>query len=254
MENSNKIKSEFLSVISHELRTPLNIIMGYAALTKNDQVSAANEQHHTAMQKIETQAKCLLDVINSIIEATDIESGASRVTKRTVKVGELFERLQAAYDSAQLKDLALIWQPSDRLPDLDTDYDKLQKILSNLIANAIKFTESGTVTISADLAGTDKQTHRNGKSDSIVSAPGGQRSIEFRVSDTGIGMAKEDLSVVFDVFKQSDSSSTRVYSGVGLGLYIVRRYCDLLGGTVEVESAPDRGSTFTVTIPCSSEP
>jgi K+-sensing histidine kinase KdpD len=108
LENSNKIKSEFLSVISHELRTPLNIIMGYAALTKNDPVSAANEQHHIAMQKIETQAKCLLDVINSIIEATDIESGASHVTKRAVDVGELFERLQAAYDSPQLKNLALI--------------------------------------------------------------------------------------------------------------------------------------------------
>ena len=118
LEKSNKIKSEFLSVMSHELRTPLNVIMGYANLAQDDPVSAANQEHRHAVEKIEAQARELLDMINSIIDATQIESGTIGITKQKVRIGALFEQLRAAYDPKGQKDIALAWQVADNLPDL----------------------------------------------------------------------------------------------------------------------------------------
>ena len=227
LEKSNKIKTEFLGVMSHELRTPLNIIMGYASLAKEDPVSMANQQHHHAVQKIEAQSKDLLDMINSIMDATHIESGAMDIMKQKIHVGALFEQLQAVYNTTPHENLALVWRASDNLPDLVTDYDKLHRTMKNLIDNAIKFTESGTVTISvrpaqpADLPGETRESasecdisqelqHNMGNANGAMRSAG---HVEFVVQDTGIGISEEDLPRIFDVFKQVDSSMTRAYSG-----------------------------------------
>jgi len=251
LEKSDKIKSEFLSVMSHELRTPLNVIMGYAAVVKDDLVRDADEPHRQSLQKIELQAENLLAMINAIMEATRIESGTVAVAKQQVDVGDLLKQLQSEYDVARKNALVLIWEASDRLPMLTTDYEKLKRILQNLINNAIKFTESGTVTISARLlkreaslvneprdTGHEIRDTNNERRDT--------RHLEFTVQDTGIGIAAERIPIIFDMFKQGDSSTTRAFEGVGLGLYIVKKYSELLGGTVQVESEPGKGSSFTV--------
>jgi signal transduction histidine kinase len=128
------------------------------------------------------------------------------------------------------------------LPVVKTDSEKLKHILQNLINNAIKFTERGSVTISARLTPTG------------LSPQASATFVEFKVADTGGGIAEEFLPVIFEKFRQVDSSETRPYGGVGMGLYIVKKFTELLGGGVEVESEPGKGSTFTVTIPCESLP
>lgn len=265
LEKSDKIKSEFLSVMSHELRTPLNVIMGYAAVVKDDLVRDADEPHRQSLQKIELQAENLLAMINAIMEATRIESGTVAVAKQQVDVGDLLKQLQSEYDVARKNALVLIWEASDRLPMLTTDYEKLKRILQNLINNAIKFTESGTVTISARLLKREaslvneprdtgyeirdtKSAIRDTRNEirDTNNERRDTRHLEFTVQDTGIGIAAERIPIIFDMFKQGDSSTTRAFEGVGLGLYIVKKYSELLGGTVQVESEPGKGSSFTV--------
>jgi signal transduction histidine kinase len=265
LQISNKTKSEFLGVMSHELRTPLNVIMGYANLAKDDPVSAANEPHRHQLETIENHAKHLLQMINSIIEATQIESGAISVTKDRVNGGALFQELQAAYDCPQ-KDLELIWQLSDILPQLTTDYEKLLQVMKNLIDNAIKFTDSGTITLTvrvADDPDLPAEARRlpidNATAPEIQPEIGKpneptrhKRFIEFTVQDTGIGIAEEDLVSIFDLFKQVDGSTVRSYEGVGLGLYFAKKYSELLHAEIAVDSQFRKGSTFTVRIPCDS--
>jgi signal transduction histidine kinase len=253
LEKSNKTKSEFLSMMSHELRTPLNIIMGYTALAREDMPSKGDEEPNTPLGMIEAQSRNLLDMINSMMEATQIESGAISVTKQRIDVGALFEQLQTAHDSPRQKDLVLRWQIANGLPTLVTDYEKLQHILKNLIGNAVKFTESGAVTVSAKLAESNEQSVTRRKSDSEPGAFGAQQFMELTVSDTGIGIPEASLPVIFDIFKQVDSSNTRPYEGLGLGLYIAKKYCEMLGGEISVKSELGKGSTFTVRIPCDRE-
>jgi len=265
LERSNKIKSEFLSIMSHELRTPLNVILGYASLAQDDSASAANQQHRHTAQKIEVQARELLDMINSIMDASRIESGAIGITKQKIHVGALFEQLRAAYDPKRQEDIALVWRVPDNLPDLVTDYDKLQRIMRNLIDNAIKFTECGTVTVSAfgevaDLPERTRASSSEGDTPRALQnnignandAIRGTGYVEFAVQDTGIGIADENLPHIFDVFKQVDSSTTRDYGGIGVGLYIAKSFIELLGGQLRVCSEVGKGSTFTVRIPCDS--
>jgi signal transduction histidine kinase len=254
LEKSNKIKSEFLSVMSHELRTPINIIMGYAAVVKEDLLREANEAHSQSLQKIESQAANLLAMTNAIMQATEIESGSAAVARQQVDIGELLNGLKSQYGVLRGKNLILIWQAAERLPVLTTDYTKLKHILQNLIDNAIKFTDNGTVTIAARLA----EEREASLMKRISSAPASgatpdeiraARYLEVTVGDTGIGMPKEELASIFDIFKQMDSSTTRAYQGAGLGLYIAKKYCELIGGEIHVESEIGKGSTFTVALP-----
>jgi signal transduction histidine kinase len=229
LEKSNKVKSEFLSVMSHELRTPLNIIMGFAELIKDEMVGDANQDCRSYLAKIETQANGLLTIVGSIVQATEIDSGANTVHKHEVDVCQLMQEFRALYDAPLDKNLVLVWKYPQSLPRLVTDDVLLTHILRKLIDNAIKFTKRGTVTVSARV----------------------NENFEFEVSDTGTGIPAGSLPVIFDMFKQADSSSTREFGGAGLGLYIVKKYTEMLGGSVTVESVVDKGSTFTVSIPSS---
>lgn len=132
------------------------------------------------------------------------------------------------------KEITLLWDYPSDLPVVKSNREKLRQLLQNLIHNAIKFTDKGYVTVSA------RYDH-------------GADRVEFKVADTGIGILKEKIPMIFEMFHQIDSSETRLHEGVGLGLYIVKKYTERLRGTVEVESKPGKGSTFIVTIPCESK-
>jgi signal transduction histidine kinase len=234
LEKANKAKDEFLSVISHELRTPANVIIGYVEVVRSKMLGEINDEQAQALTKAIDHSKALLKLITDILCTTSIEAGALRVESHAVSLKEFLDDLRTAYDSRKTEEPALIWDYPPDLPMINTDSQMLRQILQNLLDNAIKFTERGTVSTAAKYI---PQT----------------ASVEFRISDTGLGIAEESLPHVFEAFRQVDSSATRSYGGVGLGLYVVKKYTDRLGGMIAVKSRVREGSTFTVTIPVKQE-
>jgi len=232
LSKSNRVKDEFLSVMSHELRTPLNVVMGYTGMIKDGILGDINPQQEDALDKVINRANEQLTMINNVLYATVIETEKVKAEMVEVDLGGFLSNLSTAYHGPINKDLTLHWDYPPNLPAIKTDSAKLKQILQNLINNAIKFTAKGSVTVSAR----------------VIKEAISQ--VEFKVADTGVGIPKEHLPMVFEKFRQVDSSETRLYGGVGMGLYIVNKLTDLLGGRVEVESEPGKGSTFTVKIPC----
>ena len=155
------------------------------------------------------------------------------------------------------KELTLDWDYPSELPVIKTDSGKLKQILQNLIDNALKFTGKGSVTVSARITEGSKQK-AEGSSEILPTVdrllPTGGKWVEFKVVDTGVGIPQDYMPFIFDKFRQADSSETRLYGGVGMGLYIVKKFAELLGGTIEVESEPGLGSIFIVTLPLSVVP
>jgi signal transduction histidine kinase len=279
LEKSNRVKTEFLGVMSHELRTPLNVIMGYTTMMLDGILGEIKPEQNDALNKVTRQSKDLLAMVESIMEATKIESESIVVEQHAVNVSHFLADLQSSYQGLFEKNLALTWDYPEDLPVIKTDRFKLARILQNLIGNAIKFTDEGSVTVSARVVERaaqraesmaqgaqgrqgDKETRKKGgerKAESeeigaLPSAPSALRFVEFRVSDTGIGIGEKNLPIIFDMFRQVDSSDTRLYGGMGLGLYIVKKLTDLLGGTVAVESEPGKGSTFSLRVPLEHPP
>jgi len=241
---ANKVKDEFLSVMSHELRTPLNVVVGYAGMMKDGLLGDLNPRQQEALEKIINRANDQLVLVNNILHATVLESEKARMDMHETDLAGFLNQLKAAYEAPINKAVALNWDYPADLPFIKTDSAKLKLILQNLIDNAIKFTEKGSVTITAAVRdqGTGVSTGRRPPTP-------GPRFVELKVADTGIGIPKEAMPFIFDKFRQVDSSETRSYGGAGLGLYIVKKFTELLGGSVEVESEPGKGSTFTVMIP-----
>ncbi|TAK08534.1 HAMP domain-containing histidine kinase, partial [bacterium] len=231
LERANKAKDEFLSVMSHELRTPLNVVMGYTGMIKDGMLGEINQEQMKALEKVTNRSGDLLRMINEILVAASLESGTVKVEIHEVNLVDFLDDLRSHYEVPSDKELTLNWDYPPQLPMISIDSGKLKHILQNLIDNAVKFTNGGHITISARYI------------------PDAQ-AMNVKVADTGIGIQKELLPSIFEMFHQVDSSETRSFGGVGVGLYIVKKYTDMLGGKIEVESEPDRGSTFTVTIPC----
>ena len=227
---ANKAKDEFLSVMSHELKTPLNVIMGYAELARTDNSGVIGLRPEEAVNKILVHSKDLLHMVDEILQATRIEAGASRAVIEKVDLSAFLNDLRISCENPTAKEIRLIWDYPKDLPSTRTDRDKLKHILQNLISNAIKFTPEGHVTISAQYIAD-------------------RALFEFKIADTGIGISKELLPTIFERFRQLDASNTRSYGGVGLGLFIVKRFAEMLGGSVTVESEVDIGSTFTLMLP-----
>ncbi|HTM10009.1 MAG TPA: ATP-binding protein [Verrucomicrobiae bacterium] len=233
MEQANKIKEEFLSVMSHELRTPLNAILGYTEMVRDGMQGPVNDEQERCLKKVVSRARELLTMINGILQVTSMEAPRSRGESYPVNLSEFFEELRSAYVFPSNQEVTLHWR-YDELPMFETDPERLRHILQNLINNAVKFTPKGDVVVSARHL---SERHR----------------MEFKVSDTGIGIPQEKMPIIFEKFRQVDSSETRSYGGVGLGLYIVKQYVEGLGGMIEVDSTVGKGSTFTVTLPFVSE-
>ena len=229
-EESRRLKTEFLANMSHELRTPLNSILGYTFLLQN-QGGPLSEEQQSALRKIDDGANALMRLINDLLELTQLKLGravvvpapedAVLIARRAVEIAG------PTHEHVTFRFLAL----PDRIP-IETDGDKVVKILENLLSNAIKFTSSGEISL------TVRQTGRRG-----------DRRVEWTVKDTGIGIPAEKQESVFDEFRQVDGSSTRLYGGTGLGLALSLGLAQLLGGELRMESEPGVGSTFVLRLP-----
>lgn len=247
LTQSNKVKDEFLSVMSHELRTPLTAIIGYAGMLQDGFLGNINQEQAKGLTVLLDQTKDLLALINSILEVTKIGAGTMVVENEVVNLKGFLDDLRLTYDTPLDKDLTLIWDYDGHLPRVTTDGGKLKRILQNLINNAIKFTDEGNVTISArvvEAMGNGQRPVSLRQRSSLIPS-----YVEFKVADTGIGIPKEALPVIFEKFRQVDSTETRSFGGVGLGLHIVKEFTEMLGGKVKADSEPGKGSVFTVTIP-----
>lgn len=228
-ERANRLKSDFLATISHELRTPLNIIMGYTSLLLEENFGPMTEKQADPLRRVDKNARWLHDLITATLDVSRLETGRLPVEVRVVGLPELLREVEAETQELQTKPgVSYEWRVAAELPPLRTDPAKLKVVLKNLLNNAVKFTEQGWVTAEA------------------YACNGG---IEICVADSGIGIAPEVLPGIFEMFHQGDNSMAQRYGGVGLGLYIVRRLLELLQGTVTVESAVGRGSTFRVWVP-----
>jgi two-component system CheB/CheR fusion protein len=230
-EVASQVKTGFMATLSHELRTPLNAILGYAELLELGGPAAPIPQAaHAQVERIRLSARHLTHLIEDMLSYSRMEGGHESVELETVEVRPLLAEVAAVGEPlASSKHLALFVKAHDDTPDtIESDPSKLRQVLVNLVGNAIKFSKQGRVDVAV-------RPHNGG--------------IEFEVSDTGIGIAPEHLARLFDPFWQADSRLTREAGGSGLGLAIARRYVELLGGQIRVESRLGHGSRFLVQLP-----
>ncbi|HEY6199929.1 MAG TPA: GAF domain-containing protein [Candidatus Binatia bacterium] len=231
LSQASKVKNEFLGFVSHELRTPVNIIMGYAALMEGGMCGEPNPEQIKVLEKISVNSRELLSMIDQLLEATKIEAGAVKPEFIQVGATEFLEELKSIYSVPTQKAIGVEWKIPSDLPEIPTDPEKLRHILTNLLGNAVKYTNVGGVVLSA--------RHLRD-----------ERVVEFTVADTGIGIPPEELPHIFDMFSQVRASRRHSSGGVGLGLHIVKKFTELLGGEIHVDSEQGVGSTFTLKIPC----
>ena len=228
-EAASRAKSAFLANMSHELRTPLNAILGYSEMLAEEAPADMRED----LQRIHGSGRHLLQVINAMLDIARIEAGMVRVEIDAVEVRAFAaEALAAVRTAATQKGLTLDVTIGAGVHVIQTDRVKLLQVLRNLLANAVKFTERGDITLGVEPAEAD-----------------GRPGVVFAVRDSGIGIPAEMLARLFQDFAQVDESTTRRFGGTGLGLALCRRLCGLLGGRVAVESTFGAGSTFTVWVP-----
>jgi signal transduction histidine kinase/ActR/RegA family two-component response regulator len=233
-EAANEAKSQFLANMSHEVRTPMTAILGFAENLSDPELTEADRQ--SAVETIRRNGRRLVEILNDILDLSRIEAGRlqfERLWRPPVEVARDVHELLLPQAAAKEIDLAL--SIGENLPaTICTDPSRLRQILVNLVGNAIKFTHQGEVKLAVE-----------------VVAAGDERRVEFRVSDTGIGMTAEQVARVFDPFMQADASTTRRYGGAGLGLAISKRLASMLGGDLTGESELGRGSTFRLCLPIS---
>jgi signal transduction histidine kinase len=229
-EQMSRGKTEILDIVSHEFRTPLNLISGYAQAVRSKMLGDVTPEQEEALGKILRQSDNLLYMVNGILDLARIEAGELSLRSEEIAFSDYFQEFKMRYITALEKPVSLQWSIASDLPKIRSDKAKLTIILQNLINNAIKFTEKGTVKVSVRKAADNK-------------------AVEFEVADTGIGIPRDAIPVIFEKFRQADSSSTRAYGGVGLGLHVVKVFTELLGGSIAVKSERDRGSTFTLLLP-----
>ena len=229
LDEANRLKSSFLSNMSHELRTPLNSVIALSGVLSRRLENKVPGEEYGYLGVIERNGKHLLELINDILDLSRIEAGREDISVRTFPISELVgEVVDMLAPQAREKDLALVSSVPGGLPPVSSDFNKCRHILQNLAANAVKFTDTGRVEISAALTGG---------------------AVEIKVTDTGIGIAADKLHLIFDEFRQVDETTTRTHGGSGLGLAIAKKYAALLQGCIAVESAPGKGSVFTLRLP-----
>ncbi len=240
---SSKYKSEFLANMSHELRTPLNSLLILARLLTDNPDGNLTEKQREYSQTIYSAGNDLLELINDILDLAKIESGMMVLNSEEVLFRDLKLHLERTFSQiAADKGLSFQIQVDDRLPtSLMVDPKRLQQILKNLLSNAFKFTEQGSITLRISLVDPGSADGRNG-----------DRFVVFAVQDTGIGILPDKQKIIFEAFQQADGTTSRKYGGTGLGLSISRQLAYLIGGEISLSSQPGQGSTFTLFLPLKS--
>ncbi len=232
-EESNRAKSAFLANMSHELRTPLNAILGYGELLEEDALADGNESALADLRCIKTAGQHLLHLINDILDLSKIEAGRMDLHPEPALVASLIADVSATIQPLAAKnhnEFVIDAPESEYLVNVDNI--RFRQSLLNLLSNACKFTENGKVALKVERQAADDG-----------------HWVCFAVTDTGPGIAKEDMGKLFKAFSQVDSSATRKHGGTGLGLSISQRFCQLMGGNITVDSEQGKGATFTIRLP-----
>lgn len=233
-EAADRLKSAFLATMSHELRTPLNSIIGFTGVLLKGLGGPLTDEQSRQLGMVKSSAQHLLALINDVLDLSKIEAGQLRVSSAPFVLSEAVEGcLRALAPAAERKGLSLVSEVDPAIGTVRSDRRRVEQVLLNLVSNAVKFTETGSVTVSAVREG---------------------QWVVTRVRDTGIGISAEDLPNLFRPFQQLESGLTRRFEGTGLGLSICRRLVEMLGGRIAVESAPGKGSTFLFRLPAGTEP
>ena len=222
-------RKEILNIVSHEFRTPLNVIAGYAQALREKTWGDVTSEQKEVLGKILQESDNLTVIVNEVLDVTRIEAGELTLQRETFSLSDYLREIQIKFAPSQ-HSVSVHWLIPDGLPKISTDRATLTIILQHLINNALKFTAKGDIWVTARTAAS-------------------RQSVEIEVKDTGIGIPREAHHLIFEKFQQLDPSSTRAYGGLGLGLYIVKIFTDLLEGTLKVESEPRQGSTFTLCLP-----
>lgn len=232
--NGDGTRSDLVSIMSHEFRTPLNLIMGYTEMMREGLMGRITSEQGKCLDRIMKASDDLLALIINMLQVANIEFGCVEVNKEKVGLSQFLGEIQSDFVPPKEKGLEFIWDIPADLPMISTDPDKLRHVVEHLIDNAAKFTERGQVMVS---------------SRTVLPA----EKVEITVSDTGVGIPEHVLPVLFEKYRQLDSSIARTYDGMGLGLFIAKRLTEVLGGELNVTSHPGRGSTFTVALPSGSQ-
>jgi signal transduction histidine kinase len=230
LTDAHKIKDEFLKVVSTQLKTPLNVITGYSEMFLEGLLGEITPIQEKAIETVARQSKELHGLINTVLQVSSMEAEKLHVELHEINLWEFCSELRTFYDYPLATGVKLVWNYPADLPSVEGDRAKLRRMLENLIGNALKFTQQGTVMIA-------------------VRYLAAKQRLEFKISDTGVGIPEENIPKIFEKFRQGERHSGMEHGGVGLGLYIVKKYLDLLGGNIEVHSRVGEGTTFIFQIP-----
>ena len=234
-EEASQTKSKFLANMSHELRTPLNAIIGYSEMLVEEITDRGTPELVPDVEKIHGAGKHLLGLINNILDLSKVEAGRMELFLETFEIAPLLKEVtDTLLPLVDKNHNRLAISCPDEIGSMRADVTKLRQSLFNLLSNASKFTQGGTITLAVEQLEPDW--------------------ITFKVSDTGIGMTPTQQAKLFQSFSQADASTTRRYGGTGLGLVITRQFCELMGGSIQVESEVEQGTTFTIRLPKTVQP
>ena len=235
-EDVAQAKSAFIANISHEIRTPMNAILGFAQMLQNTKL---NDKQADYVDVIIDSGKKLLVIISNLLDLSNLQLGKTSINPRPCKVAEMANKIWHHFQPLiQAKNLNAVMECSSDIPIVELDCEKVERVLSFIISNAIKYTSIGFVALRIY----------------CKSASESDFTLCFEVADSGIGIEEEKLNNIFDIFEQADNSITRPYGGLGIGLGLSRQIVLLLGGSISVQSTPHAGSRFFVEIPVNKTP
>jgi signal transduction histidine kinase len=223
------MKEEFLALTTHDLRSPLTVISGVISFFTSGRLGKLSPEQQNMVAMMERNAQSLIELVNDLLDASKLESGTLRLDVASIDLGALIAEIRETMEPlAREKGIQMVEVLAPDLPAVEADRPKLRRVIVNLLSNAVKFTgPGGNVTLKAEPLGDE---------------------VSISISDTGVGIAPEDVVRLFDKYEQARSRATRGEKGTGLGLYITKQLVELHGGEIKVESEPGRGSTFSFTL------
>jgi CheY-like chemotaxis protein len=239
-EEANRSKTSFIANLSHEIRTPMNATIGYIYLLEQTKLT---EEQKKYLEKMDYASNTLLEIIDEILDFSKIEADKVTIENISFNLHHLLQNAISMFENTAFrKELQLIWSIGPKVPVyVIGDSHKIRQIIINLLSNAFKFTSFGHVSVKVMLISEEESRISKLEPDTFI--------VKVAIEDTGIGIPKERMDILFDPFVQADESTTRIYGGTGLGLAICKRLIQIIGGHVYAESQEGKGSTFTIEVP-----